>query len=71
MENETTTNRIIRLKEVQSRTGLSRSTIYAWMNEKKFPVPVQLGARAVGWNEAEIQKWIKSLQQVSDGGKNV
>lgn len=50
--------RLIRLKEVQHRVGLGRSTIYRWMAEGKFPKPVQLGGYAVAWAEADIDEWI-------------
>jgi len=50
--------RLIRLKEVQHRVGLGRSTIYRWMAEGKFPKPVQLGGYAVAWAEDDIQNWI-------------
>jgi prophage regulatory protein len=52
--------RLIRLKEVQHRVGLGRSTIYRWMAEGKFPKPVQLGGYAVAWAEADIQVWISA-----------
>ena len=51
---------ILRRPEVEARTGLSRSTIYAAMTEGDFPRPVKLGARAVGWFESEIADWIAS-----------
>ncbi|MFO1255741.1 MAG: AlpA family transcriptional regulator [Sphingomonadaceae bacterium] len=50
--------RLIRLKEVQHRVGLGRSTIYRWMAEGRFPKPVQLGGYAVAWAEDEIHNWI-------------
>jgi prophage regulatory protein len=50
---------ILRLPAVKSRTGLSRSTIYLRVAEGTFPKPVSLGARAVGWVEAEIQQWLE------------
>ena len=58
---------IIRRKQVEARTGLSTSTIYAKMvpNKKRpndydatFPKPVKIGVRAVGWVESEIDQWI-------------
>ena len=45
--------RFLRLPEVRDRTGLSRSTIYVRLAAATFPQPVSLGARAVGWIEAE------------------
>ena len=50
--------RIIRRTDVQKMTGLSRSTIYKWMDEGLFPKPVKLGPRAVGWVEDHIDAWI-------------
>lgn len=52
--------RVLRLKEVQHRTGLGRSTIYRWMDEGKFPKPVRLGARSVAWIEHEVDEWLMS-----------
>ncbi len=51
--------RFLRLPEVLARTGLSRSTIYVRLDRGRFPRPVSLGARAVGWIEAEVDEWIR------------
>ena len=51
--------RICRLPDVKAQTGLSRSTLYAMMALGRFPKPMKLGERAVGWSEAEIAKWIE------------
>ena len=40
---------ILRLPDVKSRTGLSRSTIYLRISQNNFPAPISLGGRAVGW----------------------
>lgn len=50
---------ILRLPAVKEVTGLSRSTIYLRISEGRFPKPVSLGDRAVGWIEAEVQEWLK------------
>lgn len=49
---------ILRLPAVKTATGLSRSTIYARVSEGRFPAPVSLGGRAVGWLEADVQSWL-------------
>jgi len=41
----------LRRKQVETRTGLSRSTIYQYIKDGVFPKPVPLGPRAVGWLE--------------------
>jgi prophage regulatory protein len=49
---------ILRLPDVKARTGLSRSTIYLRLAEGSFPRPVSLGARSIGFVEAEIDAWV-------------
>lgn len=50
--------RIIRRPEVEAITGLSRSTIYSEMKAGRFPLPLRLTARAVGWFEADLEDWM-------------
>lgn len=50
--------RFIRLPDVKTKTGLSRSTIYERMAEGTFPTTINLGGRSVAWVEAEIDDWI-------------
>ena len=58
------TRRIVRLKEVQRMTGLSRSAIYAQIAKGHFPKQICLtGARSVGWHEHVIVWWIESRKQ--------
>jgi prophage regulatory protein len=52
--------RILRLREVKTRTGLARSTIYQQMEHGGFPKQIRLGLRSVGWVEGEIESWIAS-----------
>ena len=44
---------ILRLPAVRARVGLSRSTILAYVKEGRFPAPVALGPRSVGWLSSE------------------
>ena len=55
---------ILRRKQVEQRTGLSRSTIYLRIQEGTFPRQVNLGARAVGWLENEIDAWLAARLEV-------
>ncbi|ARU26062.1 AlpA family transcriptional regulator [Cellvibrio sp. PSBB006] len=60
--------RIIRLSEVLARTGLARSTVYKYVGEGRFPKPVSLGDRAVGWVESEVQDWVLARIEERDTG---
>lgn len=57
--------KILRLRLVLSRTGLSRSMAYDLMGKGLFPKPINLGARAVGWLESEIDGWIADCVKAS------
>lgn len=56
---------ILRLPTVKARTGLSRSTIYLRISEGRFPRPISLGSRAVGWVEEEINDWLNQRIETS------
>lgn len=62
------THTILRLPAVKASTGLARSTIYARVAQGTFPRPVNLGGRAVGWLEAEIQEWLQRRIDASRQG---
>jgi prophage regulatory protein len=49
--------KIYRRREVEALTGKKRSALYADIAVGKFPKPVKIGARAVGWLETEIYAW--------------
>lgn len=50
---------ILRLPEVKTRVGLSRSSIYLKINNGSFPKPIPLSERAVGWLESDINIWLE------------
>ena len=60
--------RLLRMSQVQNRTGLSRSTIRRWVARGLFPQPIKLGENVVGWIEAEIDAWIRERIADTRGG---
>ena len=60
---------ILRLKQLERKIGLKRSSIYEKSNPKSnrfdpsFPQMVQLSQRAVGWYESDVDEWLQSLQK--------
>lgn len=50
--------KLLRLEAVEERTGLKKSSVYAGMKARTFPAAVRLSARAVGWRESDIDRWI-------------
>lgn len=47
--------RLLRLRDVQARVPLGRTTLYNKMRRGEFPKPVSLGGNAVAWVESEVQ----------------
>ncbi|NNG55861.1 helix-turn-helix transcriptional regulator [Sphingomonas paucimobilis] len=50
--------RIIRLKTVLQRTGLSRSTLYRKIAGGTFPRQLPISVNGTGWHESAVQRWI-------------
>ncbi len=59
---------ILRRPAVSRRTGLGRSALYAAIKAGRFPKPVKLGPRAVGWLEEEVTEWIEACAAARDAG---
>ena len=57
---------VIRRSKLEERLGLSRSSIYKMMADGRFPRPIKLGRRSVGWRTAEIERWLDEMQETSD-----
>ena len=65
-ENPSTSGeRLLRLPDVEARTGLKKSAIYAGMKAGTFPSCVKLGPRAAAWPLSEIESWIAQRIRMS------
>lgn len=51
-------DRILRIRTVLNRSGLSRSTLYRKMKDGTFPRQVKISDYCSGWRESEINRWI-------------
>ncbi len=48
-------NKLLRIKDVATITGNSRSTLYLRMLQGLWPQPVKLGPRMIAWPESEVR----------------
>ncbi|EAP9735420.1 helix-turn-helix transcriptional regulator [Salmonella enterica subsp. enterica serovar Glostrup] len=60
---------LIRLLEVQRRTGYSKAWIYRLMSQGKFPSSVKIGSRAIAFVESEVDDWIN--QRIEESRQEV
>ncbi|MGH7023488.1 MAG: helix-turn-helix transcriptional regulator [Caulobacteraceae bacterium] len=62
-------DRIIRLKTVLARTGLSRSTLYRKIAEGTFPRQLKISVHGAGWRESAVGLWIADPASYRTGGE--
>jgi prophage regulatory protein len=56
---------LLRLRDVESRTGLRRSHLYGLAARGEFPKPLKLGNRASAWVAGEVDAWINARIRAS------
>lgn len=56
-----TPRRFLRMPDVIKMVGIGRTVIYERIKAGTFPAPVQIGARAVAWDEEEVAIWQQGL----------
>ena len=49
---------ILRFPDVNALTKLSRSTIWRYEQNGKFPNRISLGGGSVGWYKSQVQQWM-------------
>ena len=58
--------RIIRTEDLTSRLGLSRATIFRNVKAGRFPAPIKISQRAIGWRIDEVEAWIAARVATSE-----
>ena len=51
---------ILRPKDICDRLRISRSTLYSWVAQGRFPRQVRYGVRAVGGRSDDVERWLNS-----------
>jgi prophage regulatory protein len=55
-----TIDRILRIKTVLERTGLTRSTLYRKIERGAFPKQIRIAERCAGWRESAVNEWLRN-----------
>ena len=59
MARQTTAPRFLRLPEVLNLVGVTRSTLYRWMEAETLPRQISVGGNTVVWVESDVTKWMQ------------
>jgi prophage regulatory protein len=64
---------ILRIDGTSHKTGLSKSSIWKGVKAGTFPAPLELGPKARGWRESDLDEWLQSrpVAQVKPSGAGV
>ncbi|ADL56148.1 helix-turn-helix transcriptional regulator [Gallionella capsiferriformans] len=53
------------IHQVVAAVTLSKSTVYRLIKDGKFPQPVRISYKRVGWLKADIDSFVASLQHLA------
>ena len=53
--------RLLRLPELIRMIGVSRATIYRYVDSGRIPRPIRLSTRCIAWRASEITAWMAAL----------
>ena len=59
-------DRLVRLPECETLTGLKRSTLYLLMRRGQFVPCVRITTRCVAWPESQVLQWVQDRIAAAD-----
>jgi prophage regulatory protein len=62
---------ILRVQDVEHRTGLSRTSLWRLQRAGDFPPSRRLSPGTVGWLESEVEAWIASRSTKGVGSTQI
>jgi prophage regulatory protein len=57
--------RILRIKEILTRTGFTQSTLYRKIAGGSFPQQVKISIRYAGWRASAVKRWMMNQRSGS------
>lgn len=70
MDENSKLDRALRLKQLLEIVPISRSGIYRAIARGKFPAPIPLGPRSVGFLESEVRAWMDENIALRNTGRS-
>lgn len=64
-------DRLLPRDAVETRVGITTSTLYRMMRSGEFPEPLRIGSRCVRWSEHEVEQWIAARPRATGDGARI
>jgi predicted DNA-binding transcriptional regulator AlpA len=52
------------IKQLQASLGVTRTSIYNWINNRGFPHPIRVSRRSL-WNKEDVERWCMENHSVT------
>lgn len=65
-----TSDSILSVRQVSTRTSLSAASLRRKYLKGEFPRPLKLSVRRYGWRESDVKAWLDQLEAVTDGNES-
>jgi prophage regulatory protein len=59
-ETSRTSLKLLRMRDLAAEYGLTPASVYRWIGDGAFPLPVNLGSNSVAWHREEVEEWVRS-----------
>ena len=56
----------LRFADLQEIIPVSRSTLWRWVRDGKFPPPIALGPNTRAWRESDVLSWLDKKTEHHD-----
>ena len=56
-------DKLYSIDEVIAYTHISRTTLWRWIRDGRFPEPIRLSPRRRVWKESALQEWMNGLER--------
>lgn len=57
---------VLRPARAAEYLGVHRTTLYLWVRQGALVAPIQLGERAVGWRQSQLDAFLSARQQAAE-----
>jgi prophage regulatory protein len=53
---------LLSIKQICELINRDRRTLHVWTRDGKFPQPLRINGRCIGWKESTYNEWLSKLE---------